>query len=255
MNDTCARTKAAAETIAIDDLPVCYFELDTEGRIVCANRHGCMQNCGDEGCLTGKTPWDNLAPREAEAQRREYLELMRSGHEPPVIRRSLYMGRAGFRSHEIHRSLMHDSHGHVVGIRAVVFDVTELEVAHQEAHQARQWLESILDSVAEAIIVTDALGFVRSANRAAEDMFGWKAGELVGQIIEKKIPLLLYSNTGRWELSFQMALCGPAKGIATVLDRERNAMRVEVSASPIIDKENGCTTGVVSVWRRLDEKS
>jgi PAS domain-containing protein len=63
--------------------------------------------------------------------------------------------------------------------------------AHEKAHQARQWLESVLAPVAEAVIVTDALGFVRYANPAAEAMFGWSAQELIGRVIEKNPSALL----------------------------------------------------------------
>jgi PAS domain S-box-containing protein len=98
------------------------------------------------------------------------------------------------------------------------------------------------------VIVTDALGFVRYANPAAEAMFGWSAQELIGRVIEKRIPLLYFCSTGKWELSFQMALQGPSMGTATVLTRDQSALQVNVSASPIIDRDKGYTVGVVSVW-------
>jgi hypothetical protein len=79
-------------------------------------------------------------------------------------------------------------------------------------------------------------------------MFGWGAQELIGRVIEKRIPMLYFCSTGKWELSFQMALEGPSAGIATVLTREQEALQVNVSASPIIDREKGYTVGVVSVW-------
>ena len=46
-------------------------------------------------------------------------------------------------------------------------DVTEAHLAQEEARNAQLWLESILDSLAEAVIVTDALGFIRNVNPAA----------------------------------------------------------------------------------------
>ena len=50
-----------------------------------------------------------------------------------------------------------------------------------------------------------------------------------------------------------MALESRTKGIATLLDRERRELRVEISTSPIIDKESGFTTGVVTLLRRVEE--
>ena len=37
-----------------------------------------------------------------------------------------------------------------------------------------------------------------------------------------------------------------------MLDRERREVRVDITTSPIVDKENGITTGVVSVVRRVE---
>jgi hypothetical protein len=37
-------------------------------------------------------------------------------------------------------------------------------------------------------------------------------------------------------------------GTATVLTRDQSALQVNVSASPIIDRDKGYTVGVVSVW-------
>ncbi len=63
--------------------------------------------------------------------------------------------------HDVHRSLRHDESGQVVGMRLVLIDVTEQALAHEEALKSRCWLESVLASLNEAIVVTDALGFVR----------------------------------------------------------------------------------------------
>jgi hypothetical protein len=51
------------------------------------------------------------------------------------------------------------------------------------------------------------------------------------------------------KLSFNMALQTPSKGVATLLDSERRKLRVEISASPVVDKENGYRIGVVSVMQ------
>jgi hypothetical protein len=38
-----------------------------------------------------------------------------------------------------------------------------------------------------------------------------------------------------------------------VLDRARHELRVEISTSPIVDKERSFTIGVTSVLRRVEE--
>jgi hypothetical protein len=49
-----------------------------------------------------------------------------------------------------------------------------------------------------------------------------------------------------------MTLRKPTKAIAAMLNREREEITVEISTSPIFDKEHDCTLGVVSIWRRSE---
>jgi PAS domain S-box-containing protein len=131
----------------------------------------------------------------------------------------------------------------------VSFDVTEAERANEEAFQSRLWLESVLESVSDAVIVMDALGFVRYLNPAAEFLSGWTSAELKGMVIEKGLPLLSYHSADSSELSFRIAIDRTSNGVAVLLDRNRKELKVEISTSPIVDKDKGYTIGVVSVLR------
>jgi PAS domain S-box-containing protein len=235
----------------LDELPMAYVELNAEGMIVFANRAARALQPASHGDLVGKYPWQQMPSDEQERSRSDFFRCMQSGEDPPVIRRSLYTTVGAFRTHEVHRSLVRDPDGKPTGMRAVTMDVTEAHLAQEEARNAQLWLESILDSLAEAVIVTDALGFIRNVNPAAEEFFGWPAGELSGQLIEKRIPMLAFRTRSGKTLSFHMALDGPCLGDGTILDRARDIIQVEITASPIIDKENGCTMGVVSIWRKM----
>lgn len=237
----------------IEELPVAYFELNVVGVVTCANRAARILHRDQQRDLVGRDIWEFVAEDEKTLGRKAFLAIMASGEEPPVIRRSLYNGVNEFRTYEMHRSLIRDAEGRPAGLRYAYIDVTEAQIAHEETHQARQWLESVLASVAEAVIVTDALGFVRTVNPAAEELLGWKAEELIGKVIEKGMPMLAYSSADQRSLTHRIALERRTKGIATVLDRARSQLRVEISTSPIVDKDNGFTTGVVNVLRRVEE--
>jgi PAS domain S-box-containing protein len=237
---------------AIDDLPIAYVEVNAEGVITRSNRAARALHSIDAAEIDGRLAWEFAPEGQAEQDREAFLETMRSGVEPPVIRRSLY-SHGEFRTYELHRTLMRDGAGRVTGVRAATFDVTEAQMAHEEAHEARMWLESVLDSMSEAIVITDALGFIRSVNPATEVMFGWKASELRGKVVEKAFPLLAYVAEGNGQLSFNMALETRSRGVATLIDHERNAVMVELSTSPILDKDTGYTLGVVSVMQRVKD--
>lgn len=237
----------------IEDLPVAYVEVNAAGVVVRANRAARGLYPEEHGEFAGKVLWEIVAIDEKEKSRAAFFEIMELGVNPPPVRRSMYTSAGEFRTFELHRSLMRDAGGHPAGIRMVSFDVTEAQIAHEETHHARQWLESVLGSIAEAVIVADGLGFVRTFNAAAEELLGWKAEEMTGKVIEKGMPVLAYASADQKSLTHRIALEKRTKGVATVLDRHRRQLRVEISTSPIVDKANGYTTGVVILLRELKE--
>jgi len=65
--------------------------------------------------------------------------------------------------------------------------------------------KAVMDSAVEAIVTTDGLGHIESANPAAEQLFSWTETELVGRPVGDLIPALAVSEDGgglrdvRWE--------------------------------------------------------
>lgn len=57
------------------------------------------------------------------------------------------------------------------------------DLARREAH-----LQSILDTVPDAMIVIDRAGIMRSFSKAAEKLFGWKAEEALGRNVSTLMP-------------------------------------------------------------------
>jgi PAS domain S-box-containing protein len=236
----------------IDELPIAYVEVDDRGVITRSNRTARALHSNSDEEIAGRTVWEFAPEGQAQTDREAFFAMMSSGVEPPITRRSLY-SNGEFRTYELHRTLIRDAEGRPKGVRAVTFDVTETQIAHEEAHRAHMWLESVVHSMSEAIVITDALGFIRSVNPATEALFGWRAAELEGKVVEKAFPLLAYSSESSKTLTFNMALDSQSRGIATFIDRERREMQVEISTSPVVDKDSGFTIGVVSVMRKVGD--
>jgi PAS domain S-box-containing protein len=244
---------AHAQTDPFDEIPVAYVEVDGRGVITRANRAARSFHSGWEEAMVGRSVFDFSPAEEVDADREAFFAMLEAGEEPPVARRALYRVSGGFRIVELHRSLIRDAEGCSAGVRSVSIDVSETHMAHEEDRRARLWLESIVESISEAVIVTDALGFVRSMNPAAERLFGYEAKELMGKPIEKGLPILCFCDSSAPAPSFSMAMEKPFRVPVTMLDHDRQEMKVEISSSPILDKENGYTVGVVSVWRKIGD--
>ena len=71
-------------------------------------------------------------------------------------------------------------------------DLPEADVSGDDVGEAslesRAHLQSILDTVPEALIVIDAKGIMQSFNPAAERQFGWSAAEAVGRNVNMLMP-------------------------------------------------------------------
>jgi PAS domain S-box-containing protein len=237
---------------SIDELPLPYLEMDAHGMITRANRATIELSPLDRGHLIGQMAWDLVAMDEKDPSFAAYCSTLESGKGPDVVRRSICDRSGRFRTCDLHRTLIRDEAGNPSGMRMLCVDVTEEAKALEDARRKNTWFESVMDSLCEAIVVTDAVGFIRSANPAAERLLGCQAAELAGMPIEKGLPVLSHFPGDTTECTFTKWLEGPMRGFATVLDRKQCTIHVRIGASPIVDKENGSTVGVVILLRRVD---
>src|SRR5690348_8813112 len=75
-------------------------------------------------------------------------------------------------------------------------DATERRQAAEAARRQREWPQVMLDSIADAVIATDAEGVVTFLNPAAESLTGWGQAEASGQPLEAVL-LLVHEATRR----------------------------------------------------------
>jgi len=245
-------TRIARKAILdIDHLPLPYVEIDARGIITRANRATLALHHPDQGEFIGRSGWDLMAIDEKDRSSAAFHSLMASDEEPPVIRRSIFDRSGRFRTYEMHRTMIRTSAGKPAGMRMLCVDVTESKNALEEAQRTCQWLENALHSATDAVILTDALGVIRSANPAAERLTGWSVKELTGMAIDEVLPVQMVPSSGEAVLNLQAMLELPCNGMATVVTRESQQVKVEISASPILDKNNGSVSGVAAILRRV----
>ena len=238
---------------AIDELPVAYMEVDSQGVVRYVNRAAREMHDPVLGELTGRSVWELMPPVEREPSRADFEAAMETGRAPDVVLRSIYTKQGEYRMYEVHRRLILDGEGSPIGMRLVSFDVTEMETARKSAQQSADWMGSVLESMAEAVLVIDALGFIRYLNPAGEALIGCRRDELVGMQIEEGLPLASFESQDGSELSFGLVLDHRWTGQATLFGCNHQKVRVLLSTSPIVDREKGYTTGVVGVMRRAGD--
>jgi PAS domain S-box-containing protein len=92
---------------------------------------------------------------------------------------------------------IHASNGQVIGAVLVFRNVTAEYAAQQALRDSSALVQTILNTVVDGIITLRAAGgTIESANRAAEQMFGYTAAELGGQSFGRLIPELDQDQKG-----------------------------------------------------------
>ena len=81
-----------------------------------------------------------------------------------------------------------DDKGRVTRLLTASRDVTERKRADDKLRESEFTVRTLLESASQGIIVVDPRGKIVLANRAAEDMFGYRKLELLENRIDNLIP-------------------------------------------------------------------
>ena len=151
------------------------------------------------------TLWNDAAERMFGRARREMLGQPGESLVPPVLRaRERQLIARAARGERIEHyettriatdgrpldvsltlSPIRDRDGTLVGVSHIVRDITERKRIEAQALH----LAAVVQSSDDAIVSKDLDGVVRSWNPAAERLFGYTAGEMIGQPIRRIIPV------------------------------------------------------------------
>jgi two-component system cell cycle sensor histidine kinase/response regulator CckA len=167
----------------IDTNPQLVFVKDWDGKFVLVNRAAAdIYGTTVEG-LVGKCDADfNLNKEEVEHFLRDDREVMASGRSKSIFEEPVTDTRTGEpRWFQTIKVPLLSPNGNAPQVLGVSTDVTHRRQAEQELRRTSYTLQTLIDAAPLAIYALDAEGRVRSWNRAAEQMFGWPAAEVVGQ--------------------------------------------------------------------------
>jgi PAS domain S-box-containing protein len=87
-----------------------------------------------------------------------------------------------------------DESGQVVRMAGSETDITEQKRAENELRQAEERMRSVVDHVVDGIITIDEHGAIESFNPAAEKLFGYRRGEVIGRNVKHLMPEPFHSQ-------------------------------------------------------------
>lgn len=178
--------------LMIEFLPQAVWETDTKGVFTYINPSGATSFGYELSELDNQkiNIFSVLAPEEhqraanyvkelfsgLESKGREYIAIKKDGTRFPVI---------------IYSSIV-EKDGHIVGLRGITVDISELKEKEEQYRATRLQLQGILDAATEvSIIATNPQGTIIVFNTGAEKMLGYAASEVIG----KESPLVFHLDS------------------------------------------------------------
>jgi len=151
-----------------------------------------------------------------------------------------------------------DEHDNVVEAVVFIQDITdrvlyqeEILSLYKEVSQTKEYLESLIDNSADAIITTDLNGIVTSWNKGAERIYGYTEEEAINTFLPFLPEFLI--DTER-EYMERLKNGETIKDIETVRVRKDGTMfEVSLTLSPIKDS-SGDVIGISGISRDISEK-
>lgn len=118
-------------------------------------------------------------------------------------------------------------------------------------------LAELMRGLADAVLIADPAGRITFWNTGAERLFGWSAGEAIGQSLDLIIPERLRAR--HWDGWNETVRTGVTKYGETLLEvpaqsRDGRKMSIAFTVSLLTDRDSGSVSAVAAVLRDDTER-
>ncbi len=166
----------------LDSIPDSIYIRNFDGRYIVVNRAlAALVGSDDPEQVTGKTPYDFFPEERARAFIEEDHKVMMGGKAVINANSRVEDSSGGLRHFLTTKVPVHDREGKVFGIVGINRDVTEQERARQELRQTERRMDEIVENSPSPMYVKSLDGHYLMVNRRFEELFGLKAGDVVGK--------------------------------------------------------------------------
>ena len=167
-------------------LPEMLYEIDLKGNLLYINPKGLAYFGYDEkDFATGMTISD-FFPSEDIKRAFESLKTITLSNQK-ITNEYTVRKKDGTRFPIRTRTFGVFSNNKLVGYRGVVEDISEQKRNEEQIIREKAFLEHLIDSTPEAIVITDIPGKITSINKEFTSLFGYTAEEAIGKYIDDLI--------------------------------------------------------------------
>ncbi|MBI4620667.1 MAG: PAS domain S-box protein [Desulfobacterales bacterium] len=148
-------------------------------------------------------------------------------------------------------SLMRNADGKAIGTLGISKDITDLKRLENELLETKNYLENIIESTLDAIVITDNKGVITFINKGLEDMGGYKKEEEVGAHVSR------YYAGGIKEAKKMMERLkdkGKIINYETVMKRRDGREFPAILSTSLLRDKDGKALGTLGVCKDITER-
>ncbi|HJS44941.1 MAG TPA: PAS domain S-box protein [Rhizomicrobium sp.] len=129
-----------------------------------------------------------LLPRGLESEEEEILSRVRKGEKADHFETRRRCKDGSIIDASVTVSPVWNDDGTLIGASMVARDITAAHAAQAALKEREAHLQSVLDTVPDAMVVIDTRGIMQSFSATAERLFGYRASEAIGQNVSILMP-------------------------------------------------------------------
>ncbi len=169
---------------------VILLVLDTDGNIVRVNNRGCSILGYTEQELINMNWFDNLIPSDIKDNLKEKFGEFVSGNPEGLAKfeNEIVTKNGSQKIIEWENIILTDTSGKITGTLSSGVDITEQKNFEAELKASKDLMNAIVESAMDAIISIDENQKIICFNKAAENIFGYCAVEIIGKDISILLP-------------------------------------------------------------------
>jgi PAS domain S-box-containing protein len=222
------------EAISENSSAVIYAK-DLGGRYLFVNRRfGELFRVSVDGVL-GKTDYDLFNPEEADVFR-DMDRRVATGGVTLTDEEAVRLGDEVYTYLSV-KSPLRDEAGEVYAVFGISTDITDRKRAEEAALATEERTRLIIETALDAVVTIDATGAITGWSPRAEQTFGWRRAEVLGQSLADTVVPPQYREAHRRGLSRYLAT-GQASVLNTRLElsalhRDGHEFPIELAITPL----------------------
>jgi len=201
-----------------------------------------------------KLHFSKLVHPEELAMVTENFKKKLSGQQTPKSYKVRALTKPGDTIYVDYESAVIKRKGRIVGIQAVISDITERKKAEEEARESEEKYRMLFEDANDVILYVNKYGKIIDINKRVEDIFGYKRDGVVGKNFVE-LGVLRPKNIPRIVKLFQNSIGG--KEVISILELElknKSGKMLPIETSTRVIKRNGKIVGTMNILRDISKR-